>query len=418
MEQRRLKFGEWLIELKLLNPEAIQEALELQKIQTRYIGEILIEQHKITDKTRDAVLSLQKLLASSTRLSEMDLEPEFLKLIPPRFARDNSVLPLIQIEDCLVVALANIEASELLTQLEDLTHCRIYPLAYRGTDILAAAQLAYDPRRANQVGMEWIHEALPMHGPLVTFVGSGDASSSGARNQTCLHVRSDEAHFLIDCGPTSLSALKQLSLPVSQLDGILLTHAHGDHFGGVPFILLEQIMGERTRPFWIMGPRHVLDRVKAWNELCYSGLFETMPYALNWLSIEEHEARSIPGTGIVVYPFVMDHQQSKSCLGYQIHLPEEKIIAYTGDTAWCDNLEFLARDTDLLISECSYFEKAPEGIKHLSYRELIEKLSLLKTRHLILTHMGEEMLQQVAIGAVNIDTAFDGLTIDLSSSLI
>lgn len=419
MRQRRLKFGEWLLELGLLPETQIQAALKVQSEQEQknYIGELLIAQGQISETTRDAVLSLQKLMTSSTRLTEMELAPEILKRIPPRFARDHSVLPLLLIEDCLIVAQASSEDSELIVELEALTGCRIYPLAYRAADILTAAQLAYDPRRATQAGMEWIHEALPMKGPLLTFVGSGDAFGSGARNQTCLHLHSDEANFLIDCGPTTLTALKQLGIPIFQLDGILLTHAHGDHFGGVPFVLLEQMAQGRERPFWVMAPDHLLERVQSWNELCYPRLFDKLPYELQWLPVGEHEARSIPGTGIMVYPFAMDHQSSRTCFGYQVHLPEEKIVAYTGDTAWCDNLELLARDTDLFICECSYFEPAPEHIKHLSYREIADHQERLKTRHLILTHMGDEMLQKVANGAVELDTAFDGLTIELSSSL-
>jgi len=416
MQQRYLKFGEWLQKLELITAPELEQALASQAETPRYLGEILLEQGLITPETRDAVLALQKLLGSSTRLADMPVLPEILRLIPPRFARDHSVLPLMQVADRLVVALAQTESEELLDKLAALTGCRICPLSYRAADILSAAQLAYDPRRARQAGMEWIHEALPMDGPLLTFVGSGDAVSTGARNQTCLHVRSEEATFLIDCGPASLSAMKQLGLPLSQLSGILLTHAHGDHFGGVPYVLLEQLLSQRQSPFWLMGPEAVLERVQAWNELAFPGILAKTPFELHYLPIET-EPRSVPGTGIMIYPFAMDHQRHLPCLGYQIHLPEEKILAYTGDTAWCDNLELLARDTDLFICECSYLEPADNGAKHLSYQEILAHQSQLKTRQLVLTHLGQEMLDRVSGGEIKVETAFDGLIIDLSSRL-
>lgn len=419
MRQRHLKFGEWLQQLELLSAADLAAALQTQADPAqppRYIGEILLAEGLISEAVRDGVLALQKLLGDSTRLAEMPIAPEVLRKIPPRFARDNAVLPLIQIDTHLVVALAQTDSDALLAELAALTGCRIYPLPYRAADILAAAQVVYDPRRASQAGMEWIHEALPMDGPLITFVGSGDAVSTGARNQTCIHVRSEESTFLIDCGPASLSAMKQLGLPPQQLQGILLTHAHGDHFGGVPYVLLEQVLAGRSTPFWVMGPAAVLERVQQWNELAFPKLFEQPPFELHWLEIEQ-EPRAIPGTGAMVYPFAMHHQRSLPCLGYQIHLAEEKIIAYTGDTAWCDNLVLLARDTDLLICECSAYDPLPEAVRHLSYQELLAHQAELRTRQLILTHLGQEMLDRAAQGEIAFECAFDGLTLDLSSRL-
>lgn len=415
MRQRQRRFGEWLLELKLLLPEQLAAALAEQETREprAYLGEILLEQGLITENMREGILAVQKLLGSSTRLSELQVNPEVLRRVTPRFARDNAVLPLLEIADWLVVAAPQTDDDAMLDELVALTGGRIYPLAYRSADIQEAAQLAYDPRRATQTGMEWIHDELPGDGPLLTVVGSGDALASGARNQTCLHLRSQDATFLIDCGPTTLMALKQLGLPLGQLAGILLTHAHGDHFGGVPFVLLDMITQKREQPLWIMGPEHVLERVQQWNALCYPGLFDALPFELRWLPID-HEPKAIPRTGIMVYPFAMEHQRAL-CLGYQIHLPEEKIVAYTGDTAWCDNLEMLARDTDLLICECSYFEDPPEQVKHLSYRQLLEHRDKLQTRHLLLTHLGPEMLQRVASGHIELDTTFDGMMVDLST---
>ncbi|HEY9841930.1 MAG TPA: MBL fold metallo-hydrolase [Candidatus Obscuribacterales bacterium] len=412
MQQRHLKFGEWLRRLDLIAEAALEAALARQQSEPGYIGELLIAAGEISEAVRDNILSLQKLLGSSTRLADLEVAPDTLRRIPTRVARDSSVLPLLLVEDWLVVAMPQSDDLGLLEELAQLTGLRIYPVPYRAADIQEATQQAYHPRRARQAGMEWIHDEMPGSGPLLTFVGCGDALGSGARNQTCLHLRSEDATFLIDCGPTSLTALKYLGLPLSQLDGILLTHAHGDHFGGVPFVLLEQQEQGRTRPLWIMAAPHLIETVKQWNSLCYAGLFDRMGYELRWIEIE-HEPRSVPGTGVMVYPFAMEHQKSRLCLGYQIHLPEEKIVAYTGDTAWNDNLELLARDTDLFVCECSYFDPAPEGIKHLSYQELSARRDQLKTRHLILTHMSANMLQKVSDGAVAFDTAYDGLTVDL-----
>lgn len=413
-QERHLKFGEWLLQLGLIESAALDAALARQQSDSGYIGELLIAAGQISEAVLDGILALQKLLGSSTRLPDLEVAPEILRRIPPRTARESNVFPLLAIDDWLVVAMPQVDDAELLEQLAQQTGMSIHPLAYRSADIQEATQKAYHPRRARQAGMEWIHDEMPGSGPLLTFVGCGDALGTGARNQTCLHLRSEEATFLIDCGPTSLTALKHLGLPVGQLDGMLLTHSHGDHFGGVPFVLLEQQEQGRRRPFWIMGAPHLLETVRAWNQLCYSGLFDRMSYELRWIEIDT-EPRSVPGTGVMVYPFAMNHQATRLCLGYQVHLPEEIIVAYTGDTAWTDNLELLARDTDLFVCECSYFDPPAAEIKHLSHAELVSKRDKLKTRHLMLTHMGAEMLQKASTGEVQFDTAYDGLTVDLGS---
>src|SRR4051812_49034518 len=71
------------------------------------------------------------------------------------------------------------------------------------------------------------------------FVGCGDALGCGGRFNTCFHVSGETVNFLIDCGASSLPALKRLAIARDDIDLILITHFHGDHFAGVPFLLLD-----------------------------------------------------------------------------------------------------------------------------------------------------------------------------------
>ena len=86
------------------------------------------------------------------------------------------------------------------------------------------------------------------------FVGCGDALGSGGRFNTCFHVTGASVNFLIDCGASSLPALKRLGIAREAIDLILITHFHGDHFGGLPFLLLDAQFTRRTRPLVIAGP--------------------------------------------------------------------------------------------------------------------------------------------------------------------
>ena len=89
------------------------------------------------------------------------------------------------------------------------------------------------------------------------FVGCGDALGSGGRFNTCFHVTGASVNFLIDCGASSLPALKRLGIARDDIDLILITHFHGDHFGGLPFLLLDAQFTRRSRPLVIAGPQGI-----------------------------------------------------------------------------------------------------------------------------------------------------------------
>src|SRR5437879_13124386 len=104
------------------------------------------------------------------------------------------------------------------------------------------------------------------------FVGSGDAFGSGGRFNTCLHVVSGELNFLIDCGASSLVAMKRLGIDRNAIDLIILTHYHADHCGGVPFFILDaQFVATRTRPLTIAGPAPIKEWFSRQIEAAFAG---------------------------------------------------------------------------------------------------------------------------------------------------
>src|SRR5919199_3572397 len=104
------------------------------------------------------------------------------------------------------------------------------------------------------------------------FLGSGDAFGSGGRLQTCIYVDAGSDRFLVDCGASSMIALRHWHVSPTSVNTILLTHLHGDHFGGLPFLLLDaQLVSRRTKPLTLAGPPGFRERLHTAMENFFPG---------------------------------------------------------------------------------------------------------------------------------------------------
>ena len=89
----------------------------------------------------------------------------------------------------------------------------------------------------------------------LTFLGTGDAFGSGGRLHTCFHLARGEASLLIDCGASAMIGIRRAGLDPNRIATILISHLHGDHFGGLPFFILDgQLVSRRTQPLTLVGP--------------------------------------------------------------------------------------------------------------------------------------------------------------------
>jgi len=243
----------------------------------------------------------------------------------------------------------------------------------------------------------------------VQFVGSGDAFGSGGRFNTCLHLRGAAVNALIDCGASSLPALKRIGTDRNAIDTILVTHFHGDHFAGVPFFVLDaHFVSRRERPLTIAGP----PGLEGW----YARVFEaTFPGAAGNrlrfpLTFHEVEPGRTDGIGAMqVTPFHVAHDdRAGPCLAYRIEA-ENRVIAYSGDTEWTEALIAAGRGADLFICECYVRDKPVRA--HLSLVELERELPRIGAKRVILTHMSDAMLAH--LDSVPYETAADGMIVDV-----
>jgi ribonuclease BN (tRNA processing enzyme) len=241
----------------------------------------------------------------------------------------------------------------------------------------------------------------------VTFAGSGDAFGSGGRYQACIHLRGpDGPAVLLDCGATSLTALKSLGLDPAGVGTVLISHLHGDHFGGLPFLILDGQFSRRSRPLTIAGPPGTAARLEQLMEVMFPGS-ASAARRFRTEVVELAPGGTSTVNGLPVTTWQVSHP-SGAPLALRLTLGG-KVIAYTGDTAWTGDLATAAAGADLLIAEAYYYGKPiPHHLRHADLAAHREKLT---SRRIVLTHLSADMLARA--GRLDFEAAHDGLVIQL-----
>jgi ribonuclease BN (tRNA processing enzyme) len=232
------------------------------------------------------------------------------------------------------------------------------------------------------------------------FIGAGNAFAPAS----CWSGFLLNGRYLFDAPPSALYALKKANADLDALDVVLVSHFHGDHFFGLPFLLLEYAYpgnngvraGQRTRDLTIVGPPGVGDKVETLLALGYPGLAKReLGYKRRYLEIEP--GRDLHVAGLVIEAEKMNHALDSFplSLGYRVELDGRR-VAYTGDTAWTDALLDLGRDAEIFVTDCDY----PSGFnnpEHLSLDEVgVLRKKLDERTTIIITHLGHDR-QPVAL---------------------
>jgi ribonuclease BN (tRNA processing enzyme) len=240
------------------------------------------------------------------------------------------------------------------------------------------------------------------------FVGCGDAFGSGGRNNTCFHLTGEHTNVLIDCGASSLPAMKRLDIVRNDIELILITHFHGDHFAGLPFFLLDAQFSRRARPLVIAGPLGIESKLAQVMETLFENSSKTkQKFELQVVTPAPEQTTTFGAVCVTPYP-VVHGESGGPFLGYRIEA-EGRVIAYTADTEWTETLIPLGRDADLFIAEAYTYEKPIKN--HLSLAALEAQLGDIRPKRLVLTHMSDDMLSRLPM--LSHTAAHDGMSIEL-----
>lgn len=188
---------------------------------------------------------------------------------------------------------------------------------------------------------------------------------------------------------------------------MFVSHLHGDHFGGLPFLILDGQFSRRTRPLTVVGPRGTGRRLAEAMESLFPGS-STAPRGFDTAVIELEPGSTTAVSGVTVRAWPAEHPSGAPAFILRLNLAG-RTLAYTGDTAWTSVIADAARDADLLIAEAYYLDKRVPY--HLTHADLRANRDQLTARRIVVTHMSADMLGHQ--GEIDFEPAYDGLIIGL-----
>jgi ribonuclease Z len=244
----------------------------------------------------------------------------------------------------------------------------------------------------------------------LTFLGTGAGNFRGDRR----HMSS--AHFdriLLDCGAGATGRLHDAEL-IDQVDGVLISHLHVDHFAGLFDFLLHTILAERHRALTIVSPPGLSPILRAMNDVRAMVKDPATSYDLRVveglrpeLTIGRWKVRGVP----------LDHTVYD--LGYLL-TSDDATLFYTGDTRQPAIPEELR--ADFVVHESTYSDRDAELAQrfgHSTASQAARTATALHARRLFLTHIGDragsdvEIFREARAGFDDSTLAEDGMHLDL-----
>src|SRR5918993_3713465 len=184
-----------------------------------------------------------------------------------------------------------------------------------------------------------------------TAVGCGDAFGSGARANTCFLVETAATTIALDFGATSLVALRRLGLDPNSIDAVVLSHLHGDHFGGLPFLFLDaQFDSHRDKPLTVIGPVGTAERVKAAQEVFFPrSSSNKWKFELNIFDLPCRTNHRF--ADLRIWSAEVVHPSGAPSTVVRLEDGKRRLV-FSGDTSWTETLVEIAQGADLFITEC------------------------------------------------------------------
>jgi ribonuclease BN (tRNA processing enzyme) len=213
----------------------------------------------------------------------------------------------------------------------------------------------------------------------VTFLGTNGWFDTPTGNTVSVLVQTSEYDIIFDAGNGIAKADRYISQEKPVF--LFLSHFHIDHIAGL-HTLVKFRLKQGLKVFCMPGGAVLLHTFVGEP---FTIPLEKLPYPAHVIEL---------GEGRHKIPFIVECRplvHPAPCFGYRVEI-EGKIIAFCTDTGVCDNAVALARDADLLITECGLKpgDSSPDW-PHLNPQDAIGIAQRAKAKRLALIHFGAEV---------------------------
>ncbi len=222
-----------------------------------------------------------------------------------------------------------------------------------------------------------------------TILGSGTSVPHPRRSSSAYWIETENGSILLDCSASAIHRMAQEHLDWANLDSIWISHFHLDHVGGLaPFLFGTKHAPDtqkRKKPLKIFGAKGLQKLIKSFDEAGEYNLFK-QPFPVEITEVEPLEKFEIlPETEAVS----LDTPHTDESRAIHIRTRTGKTLVYTADTGFTKTLGAFARNVDLLVMECSFFQNKPVE-KHLELAEAMHLVRYAKPKKAILSHFYPE----------------------------
>ena len=217
----------------------------------------------------------------------------------------------------------------------------------------------------------------------IFVIGSGTGVPSLRRGSPGTAIKVGSNILLLDSGSGTLQRMLRANIDYREVNYLLYSHFHPDHTADlVPFLFASNYGSDekRTGELKLIGPKGLqefYEKLKA----VYGRWIEPQNYTLTLMEMGKNE---IAFPDFNLQGFYLIH--SESSVGFRVTSRDDKTVAYSGDTDFCENLIALGSDVDLLILECSFPDsRKVEG--HLTPSLAGRAAQEAGCKRLLLTHL-------------------------------
>ena len=210
----------------------------------------------------------------------------------------------------------------------------------------------------------------------IIFLGTNGWFNTNTGNTPCILIETEEKYIILDAG----DGIRKIDQYIKKKKPVylFLSHFHLDHLSGLH--ILDKF-----------DSLNFIKEVNVYGPPALKKVFQTIvnrPYTVYYKDLKTKIILN-PLTKKTFLSFKFEYREllhSSQCFGYRFSL-ENKIITYCTDTGVCDNLLYLAKKADLLITECS-FKSGQENPDwpHLNPEEAASMAKKSQAKKLALTH--------------------------------